>query len=86
MYKINELIRQIKSIRMRWAGHVARMGVGRNLYRVVMESTKGGDHLEDQGIDGRMGSEWILRRLFGGLWIGFTWLRLRTAGELFGMR
>jgi hypothetical protein len=25
------------------------------------------DHLEDQGIDGRMGSEWILGRLAGGM-------------------
>jgi hypothetical protein len=23
------------------------------------------DHLEDEGVDGRMGSEWILRRLAG---------------------
>jgi hypothetical protein len=30
------------------------------------ESPKGRDHLEDQGVDGRMGSEWILRRLVGG--------------------
>jgi hypothetical protein len=25
------------------------------------------DHLEDQGVDGRMGSEWILGRLAGGV-------------------
>jgi hypothetical protein len=30
------IIRQIKSRRMRWAGHVARMGEGRNVYRVLM--------------------------------------------------
>jgi hypothetical protein len=30
------------------------------------EIPKGGDHLEDQVVDGRMGSEWILRRLVGG--------------------
>jgi hypothetical protein len=28
------IIRQIKSRRMRWAGHVARMGEERNVYRV----------------------------------------------------
>jgi hypothetical protein len=27
-----------------------------------VESQKERDHLEDQGIDGRMGSEWILGR------------------------
>jgi hypothetical protein len=29
-------MRQIKSRRMRWAGHVARMGEGRNVYRVLV--------------------------------------------------
>jgi hypothetical protein len=38
--------------------------------------------LEDQGVDGRMGSEWILRRLVGGVCSGFTWLRIGTVGEL----
>jgi hypothetical protein len=38
-------------------------------------------HLEDQGVDGRMGLTWILRRLVGGVWSGFTWLRIGTVGE-----
>jgi hypothetical protein len=46
------------------------------------ESPKGGDHLGDQDVDGRMGSEWILRRLVGGFWNGSTWLRIGTVGEL----
>jgi hypothetical protein len=29
-----DIIRQIKSRRMRWAGHVERMGGGRNVHRV----------------------------------------------------
>jgi hypothetical protein len=29
------------------------------------ESEKKRDHLEDQGVDGRMGSEWTLGRLAG---------------------
>jgi hypothetical protein len=52
-----DIIRQIKSRRMRWAGHVERMGEGRNVYRVLWESPKGKDHLEDEGEDGRMGSK-----------------------------
>jgi hypothetical protein len=36
--------------------------------------------LEDQGVGGRMGSEWILGRLAWGVWIGFDWLRLGTGG------
>jgi hypothetical protein len=29
-------------------------------------SPKGKDHLEDRGVDGRMGSKWTLGRLVGG--------------------
>jgi hypothetical protein len=39
----------------------------RNVYGVLMEKPEERDHLEGQGVDGRMGSEWILRRLAGGL-------------------
>jgi hypothetical protein len=46
------------------------------------ESQKERDHLEDQGIDGRLGSEWILGRLAGGVYIGSSWLRIRTGGGL----
>jgi hypothetical protein len=31
LYLSPDIIRQIKSRRMRWAGHVARMGEGRNV-------------------------------------------------------
>jgi hypothetical protein len=57
---------QIKSRRMRWAGHVAHMGEERKLYRVLVGKPPGKkDHLEDQDVTGRMGSEWILGRLAG---------------------
>jgi hypothetical protein len=72
---VRDIIRQIKSRRMRWAGHVARMGEGRNVYRVLVGKPEGKIHLEDQVVDGRMGSEWTLGRLVG-VWSGFTWLRI----------
>jgi hypothetical protein len=40
------------------------------------------DHLKDQGVDGKMGLEWILGRLAWGVWIGFDWLRTGTGGDL----
>jgi hypothetical protein len=52
LYASPNIIRQIKSRRMRWAWHVARMGEGRNVYRVLMGNPEGKDHLEDQGVDG----------------------------------
>jgi hypothetical protein len=36
MYSSPDIIRQIKSRRMGWAGHVARMGEGRNVYSVLV--------------------------------------------------
>jgi hypothetical protein len=36
LYSSPNIIRAIKSRRMRWAGHVARMGEGRGTYRVLV--------------------------------------------------
>jgi hypothetical protein len=36
LYSYPNIIRQIKSRRMRWAGYVACMGEERNVYRVLM--------------------------------------------------
>jgi hypothetical protein len=36
LYSSPDIIRKIKSRRMRLAGHVARMGEGRNVYRVLV--------------------------------------------------
>jgi hypothetical protein len=71
LYSPPDIIRQVKSRRMRRAGHVARMGEERNLYTVLVGSPKERDHTENQGVGGRMGSEWILGRLAWGVWIGF---------------
>jgi hypothetical protein len=35
------------SRRMRWAGHVARMGEERNVYKVLVGKPKERDHLEN---------------------------------------
>jgi hypothetical protein len=36
LYSSPNIIRLFKSSRMRWAGHVARMGEGRSVYRVLV--------------------------------------------------
>jgi hypothetical protein len=41
LYSSPNIIRVIKSRRMRWAGHVARMGEGRSVYRVLVGRSKG---------------------------------------------
>jgi hypothetical protein len=41
LYSSPNIIRIIKSRRMRWAGHVARMGEKRNAYRVLVGKPEG---------------------------------------------
>jgi hypothetical protein len=41
MYSSPSIIRIIKSRRMRWAGHVARMGEKRNAYRLLVGNPDG---------------------------------------------
>jgi hypothetical protein len=57
LYSSPNSIRVIKSRRMRWVGHVVRMGRGeerRGVYRVLVGDLREGDHLEDAGIDVRV--------------------------------
>ena len=41
LYSSPNIVRVIKSIRMRWAGHVARMGEDRGVYRVLVGKPEG---------------------------------------------
>jgi len=41
LYCSPNIVRVIKSRIMRWAGHVARMGGGRGVYRVLMGTPEG---------------------------------------------
>jgi hypothetical protein len=41
LYSSPNIIRMIKSKRMRWAGHVARMGETRNAYKILVGKPEG---------------------------------------------
>ena len=41
LYSSPNIVRVIKSRRMRWAGHVARMGEGRGVYRLLVGKPEG---------------------------------------------
>ena len=53
LYSSPNIVRVIKSRRMRWAGHVARMGDERGVYRVLVGKPEGKRPLgRDLGVDG----------------------------------
>jgi hypothetical protein len=72
LYSSPGIIRIIKSRRMRWAGHVARIGEKRNAYTLLVGNPEGGWII--------LG--WILERWDGVMWTGLVWLRIRAGGEL----
>jgi len=53
LYSSTNIVRVIKSRRMRWAGHVARMGEERGVYRVLVGKPEGKRPL------GRPGLRWV---------------------------
>jgi hypothetical protein len=81
LYSSPDIIWQIKSRRMRWAGHVARMGEGRNVYRVLVGKPEGKRPL---GRPRRrwMVQNWTLEILAREGVSGFTWFRIGTVGGL----
>jgi hypothetical protein len=55
LYSSSNIVRVIKSRRMRWAGHAARMGEGREvLTRFWLGGPKARDHWEDLGVGERI--------------------------------
>jgi hypothetical protein len=69
----------IKSRRMRWAGHVARMGEKRNSYKILVGKPEGKRPLE------RLGHRWednIKMDLSGVVWTGLIWFRIGTSRRL----
>jgi hypothetical protein len=54
---------QIELRRIKFATRVARMGEERKVYKVLVGKPEQRNHSEVRGVDGRIGSEWILRRL-----------------------
>jgi hypothetical protein len=82
LYLSPNIIRVIKSRIMRWAGHVARMGKGRGVYRVLVGRPEGRRPL------GRPRRRWEdnikmdFKEVGWGAWSGLIWLRIGTGGGL----
>jgi hypothetical protein len=54
LYSLPNIIRVIKSGKLRWTGHVARMVRAEVHTGFWWGNLREGDHLEDRGIDGRI--------------------------------
>jgi len=80
LYSSPNIMGVIKSRRMRWAGHVARMGEERGMYRALVRKPEGKSHWGDLGVDGWIILGWIYRRWDVGIWIGLGWPRIETGG------
>jgi len=82
LYDSPNIVRVIKLRRMRWAGHAARMGKSRNVYKILIRKPEG------KGALGRPGRRWEdnirmdLRKMG---WEGVDWIiwfRIGTSGGL----
>jgi hypothetical protein len=73
LYSSPDIIRQVRSRRMRWAGHVARMGEERKVYKVLVGKPEGKRPLGRPRRRWEDGIRMDLREI--GLW-GVDWIRL----------
>jgi hypothetical protein len=62
VYCSPNIVRVIKSRRLRWAGHMARMGRGEVFTGFWLGGPKGKDHWEDIGVGGMITLKWTLGR------------------------
>ena len=80
LYCSPNIVRVIKSRRMRWAGHVARLGEERGVCRFLVGKPEGRRPL------GRPRSRWVdnirmdLQEVGCGIWNGLGWPRIGTGG------
>ena len=79
LYSLPNIVRVVKSRRMRWAGHLARMGEGRGVHRVLVRKPEGKRPL------GRPRRRWednikMDLREDGGVETGLSWIRIGTGG------
>jgi hypothetical protein len=81
MYSSPNIIWVIKSKRMGWAGHVARMGTREVHTGFWWGDLREGNYLGDPGAEGRIILKWISKK-WDGAWTGLSWLKIGTGGGL----
>jgi hypothetical protein len=79
LYSLPNIVWIVKSRRMRWAGHVARMGGG-GLQRVWWGKLRERGHWGDPEIDGGVILRGIFRKWERFVGTGWSWPRIGTGG------
>ena len=79
LYSLPSIVRVVKSRRMRWAEHVARMG-DELCTGCWWGSLRERGHWGDQDVDGRIILRWLFRKFEGVVGTGWSWLRIGTGG------
>jgi len=82
LYSSQNIVWVIKSRTMRWAGHVARMGQGRGVYRVLVRRHEGKRRLRRPGRRWEGNIKLDLREIGIKGATGFSWLKIGSSGRL----
>jgi hypothetical protein len=82
LYCSPNIVRLITSRKMRWAGHVARMGDRRGAYKVLVGRPEGKRVHVRRKHRWENKSKWIFKKWEGEFWTGLIWVRIGTGGGL----
>jgi hypothetical protein len=81
LYTLPNIVWVVKPRRMRWTGHMARVGEERVVHRVLVGKPEGKRPFwQDQDVDGRIILRFIFKKLEGVVGTGWSWLRIGTGG------
>jgi hypothetical protein len=80
LYSSHNIVRLMKSRRIRWLRHLARTGCRRSVYRVLVGKPEGKRPLGRPRRRGKNGIKMDTQGVGWGTWIGLIWLRIRTGG------
>ena len=80
IYSLPNIVRVVKSRRIRLAGHVEGMGEGKGVHRILAGKSEGKDHWGDSDVDERIMLKCIFRNWEGVVGTGWSWLRIGRGG------
>jgi len=81
LYSLPNIVRVVKLRRMRWAGHVARMGEGRGVHRILVGKPEGRRPVGSPRCRWEDNIKRDLQEVGGVSGNGWSWLRIGTGGE-----